>query len=216
MMEGNATQICLAKEIQKGVIVGNCIVKPTKNIGVIRVINTREMDINLSEVNLEFQPLENYNIMNFDSNIITEERLKKILEKIDLTHLNSEETEGIVDILDKYKDIFYLENDKLTYTTTIKHSIDIMTNTKPINSKPYRLPMLQRQEINKQIGQMLEENIISRTNSAWNSPLLLVPKKSTTDQKAFRLVIDYRKLNEVSIGDCFPFVSVSDILDNLG
>lgn len=76
--------------------------------------------------------------------------------------------------------------------------------------------MTQRQEINNQIEKLLEQGIISPTNSAWNAPILLVPKKSTNDKKKFRLVIDYRKLNEVSIGDCFPMPNVTDILDNLG
>lgn len=216
IIKSNEPQLCAAREIQSGVYVANCVVQPKNNIGVISILNTREIDIFLYEVHLDMRPIGSYNIMSFSKQNETNSRLERLLSKIDMSHLNSEESKAIETILEEYKDIFFLENDKLTFTSTIKHSIDLLPGTKPINIRPYRLPMSQREEINRQIGKLLDEGIISRSNSAWNSPLLLVPKKAATDEKKFRLVLDYRGLNEVTVGDSFPMVSISDLLNSIG
>lgn len=62
---------------------------------------------------------------------------------------------------------------------------------------------------------MIEDDVIEETKSAWSSPILLVPKKSISGEKKFRLVIDYRKLNEKIVDDRFPLPNILDILDAL-
>jgi hypothetical protein len=52
------------------------------------------------------------------------------------------------------------------------------------------------------VKQLLEEGIIVKSDSAWNSPILVVPKKTGPDgKKKWRMVVDFRKLNEETIGD---------------
>jgi hypothetical protein len=44
-----------------------------------------------------------------------------------------------------------------------------------------------------------------------------VPKKeSATGEKRWRLLVDYRKLNEKTVGDAYPLPDVTEILDQLG
>jgi len=46
--------------------------------------------------------------------------------------------------------------------------------------------------------------------------LLVVPKKlNASGEKRWRLVIDYRKLNEKTVGDAYPLPDVTEILDQL-
>lgn len=94
--------------------------------------------------------------------------------------------------------------------------IQIVPGSKPVHVKQYRLPLSQREEINKQVAEMLEDGIITPSNSEWNSPLILIPHKSTTDEKKFRVLVDFRKLNEITIGDSIPIPNINDILDSLG
>ncbi|KAK9722049.1 Integrase zinc binding domain [Popillia japonica] len=63
---------------------------------------------------------------------------------------------------------------------------------------------------------MLKDNIIEPSTSEFNSPVLLVPKKSSSGEKKWRLVIDFRKINSKLIGDKFPLPRIDDILDQLG
>lgn len=62
---------------------------------------------------------------------------------------------------------------------------------------------------------MLKDDIIEETQSEWSSPILLVPKKSDNTNKKWRLVIDYRKLNEIIQDDKFPLPNITDILESL-
>lgn len=64
---------------------------------------------------------------------------------------------------------------------------------------------------------MLGQNIIQPSNSPYNSPLWIVPKKlDNSGERKWRIVIDYRKLNEVTVSDKFPIPNIENILDKLG
>lgn len=59
----------------------------------------------------------------------------------------------------EYKDIFYHEQLPLTFTNEIKHEIRL-SRYQPIYIKPYRKSPSQRDEINKYVNKMLEQNIV--------------------------------------------------------
>lgn len=64
---------------------------------------------------------------------------------------------------------------------------------------------------------MLTDGIIRPSISQWNAPLLIVPKKiDASGKQKLRIVIDFRKLNDLTIGDSFPLPNIIDILDQLG
>lgn len=138
------------------------------------------------------------------------------IDKLDLNHLNAEEKQSIMKVLKEYEILFYKEGDKLTFTHEVQHEI-VTTTNRPIYSKIYRYPRIHEQEIEKQIKKMLEQNIITPSNSPYNSPLWIVPKKlDNSGKQKWRIVIDYRKLNEVTVSNKFPIPNIEGILDKLG
>lgn len=138
---------------------------------------------------------------------------ENFLEKIRLEHLNDEEKSRIIDVLKRNKDLFFKEGDKLTSTLEIKHEI-ITSIDRPVFSKIYRYPQVHEKEIERQIQEMLEQGIIQESNSPYNSPLWIVPKKTdNSGQKKWRIVIDYRKLNEITVDDKFPIPNIENILN---
>ncbi|VVC46377.1 Hypothetical protein CINCED_3A009911 [Cinara cedri] len=47
--------------------------------------------------------------------------------------------------------------------------------------------------------------------------LLIVPKKiDANDEQKYRVVVDFQKLNNLTVGDAFPMPNVNEILDQLG
>ena len=117
----------------------------------------------------------------------------------------------------EYPDIFYIEGDRLTSVNGVRHNINLYTDSKPIHVQRYRLPQTHKDEINRQVQEMLVEGKIKPSISPFNSPLLAVPKKPGKDGKPkWRVVVEFRKLNEITIGDSFPLPNINDILDQLG
>ena len=131
--------------------------------------------------------------------------------------MNKEEKAAMEEICREYHDTFHLPGDKLSMATVSGHRVRIKSDTTPCNVKPYRLPEIHKQEVRKQVEKMLEDGIIRHSASPWNAPLLVVPKKTDNEgNRKYRVVVDYRKLNEVTIGDSFPLPNITDILDQLG
>ena len=64
---------------------------------------------------------------------------------------------------------------------------------------------------------MEKDVIITKSTSPWNAPLIVIPKKvDCSGKQKFRICVDFRKLNNITIGDVFPIPNINDILDQLG
>ncbi|KAF0698932.1 Uncharacterized protein FWK35_00030627, partial [Aphis craccivora] len=73
------------------------------------------------------------------------------------------------------------------------------------------------EEIDTQIKQMEKDDIIEPSFSPWNAPLLLVKKKRDASQEEkFRIVVNFRALNNVTINEYHPLPNITEILDQLG
>lgn len=156
---------------------------------------------------------KNYKIQYFEN----QKSINNIEEiKIRAEHLNSEEEKELFKLIKDYENIFPNKNDILTHTETIQHKI-ITKDDIPIYTKSYRYPEIYKEEINKQIKDLLDNKIIRESFSPWSSPIWMVPKKlDASGKKKFRMVIDYRKLNAKTIDDKFPIPNITDVLDKLG
>lgn len=164
------------------------------------------------------QPLEVEEVDGRNYNIIERENLNglAIIDQLRIDHLNLEEKEALLKVVERFTDIFYKEHADLTFTNIIKHKIRTI-NDIPIQSKTYRYPYIHKEEVEKQIQEMLEKNIIRHSNSPYSAPIWIVPKKADASGKTkWRLVIDYRKLNEVTVDDKYPIPNMDEILEKLG
>jgi len=86
-----------------------------------------------------------------------------------------------------------------------------------INVRPHRIPIVHKNEVQRQVEQMLADGVIQYSASPWNSPILVVPKKEDAPGTTkFRIVVDFRKLNGVTISYSFPVPVISDVLNSLG
>nr|CAH7726837.1 unnamed protein product [Callosobruchus chinensis] len=138
------------------------------------------------------------------------------LSKIRVDHLTTEEKSMILELCREFSDVFYDENTPLTFTNRIKHQIRTV-DERPVYSKSYRYPFVHREEVRSQIQKMLDSNIIRPSNSAYLSPIWVIPKKlDASGKQKWGVVIDYRRLNEKTIDDKYPLPNINDLLDKLG
>lgn len=180
------------------------------------ILNTLDKEVKVKKLKLFLEPFDNQQSSIFTINTVSNNRHSTLKEHLRLDHLNPEEKHSIIQICNKYNDVFYLPNDNLTATDVVTHSIKV-TDPTPVVTKMYRFPESLKPEVNRQINKMLHEKIIRPSVSPYNSPLWIVPKKTdASGEKKWRIVIDYRKLNTLTVGDSFPIPNIEEILDQLG
>lgn len=124
------------------------------------------------------------------------------------TSLTQEERSQMNQLLSEQQDLFAPYGPA---TTIIEHHIDT-GDSPPIASPPYRTTPSKRAVIEKEVSQLLEQNIVEECESAWSSPVVLVPKPNGQ----FRLCIDYRKLNRVTVPDLYPLPRLDDLIHSTG
>lgn len=189
-------------------IIGQNILKPLNAIidlyrNTITINNNSIQFLNSSPYTEEINQIE---IAQIDNNV----------QKILFDNLNQQENIALKQILSKFKKLIFLEGQTLTNTNITEHEIKTIVD-RPLYCKIYRYPQIHEQEIYKQIDEMLYQGIIRKSNSPYNAPLWLVPKKTdNSGKKQWRIVIDYRKLNENTVDDKFPIPNIEGILDKLG
>ncbi|XP_063988164.1 uncharacterized protein LOC135168161 [Diachasmimorpha longicaudata] len=216
----SGTGIVRKNQLAKGVFMGECLTKAVKGQVLVCVVNTNDNDvfINPPTVKLESLPSGEIIMMLRDAERgEVKDRIKLLRENLRIEHLNQEEKYSLLEILEEYNSIVQLPGDPPGATDHLKHEIPLKPGTAPINVRPHRLPESQMEEVDHQVKEMLQNGIVRPSKSQWNAPLLVVPKKMDASGKVkFRVVVDFRRLNEVTVGDSFPLPNISDILDRLG
>lgn len=114
----------------------------------------------------------------------------------------------------------YVMNTKMSFTMRINHSplrMKLSIRQRTYFIKRYRYPIIHKPETDELINIMWEQNIIQPSSSPWNSPVWIVLKTlDASGQQKWRIVIDYRRINEKTIHDNYPLPNITDLLDNLG
>lgn len=127
---------------------------------------------------------------------------------IKFQHLDSEKSESLISLIDRYRDLFQEAPGR---TTILEHDVDI-GDSKPIKQCPYRLHPLKRNIVQEEVRYMLDHDLIEPSCSPWSSPVVLVKKEGGQH----RLCFDYRKVNAVTKTDSFPLPRVEDCIDRVG
>lgn len=203
----------IPEQVISNCVMGECLTSVSNSRGILEVTNPSQHDVIFSvdrHVTAEMYNVEYSRTKQLSS------RAEDVISKLRTSHLNPEERANLENLCAQYADVFYIEGEALTFTNQIKHTINT-TDEVPVYTKSYRYPYVHLEEVSRQIQKMLEQGIIRPSQSAWSSPIWVVPKKLDASGKTkWRLVVDFRKLNEKTIDDKYPIPNIADILDKLG
>lgn len=195
-------------EVESGVFVPNTIVEARQGKAQIVVINTSNHEVDITNLKGILQKVEINKSQIMTDNVSTH---------LKIDHLSHNEKSVISNICQEYRDIFYLPGDKLTCTKSAEHEIPLLKDTPPVHVKPYRIPHAQKEEVTKQVDKLLKDDIIRPSSSPYNAPIVLVPKKmDNSGKQKWRMAVDMRRLNDVTIGDSYPLPNITEIIDQLG
>ena len=155
--------------------------------------------------------MSNKNLKDQSNNKQQNRQKSDIKFDLDNSDLNEEQKEILTQFLNQNRNVFATNLQELGKTNLYKHTIDT-GDSKPIKCRPYRTSPAAKQEIQKQIDEMLKNDIIEHSTSEYSFPIVLVKKKNGE----FRFAIDYRKLNAVTQPITYPLPRLDDVFDAIG
>ncbi|GJU23878.1 putative reverse transcriptase domain-containing protein [Tanacetum coccineum] len=134
-------------------------------------------------------------------NIISCTKMQKYMEKgfpIFLAHVTAKEVE------DKS------EKKRLEDVPIVQDFPEVFPEDLPARA-PYRLAPSEMKELSEQLKELSDKGFIRPSSSPWGAPVLFVKKKDGS----FRMCIDYRELNKLTVKNRYPLPRIDDLFDQL-
>ncbi|GKA96705.1 putative reverse transcriptase domain-containing protein [Tanacetum coccineum] len=156
------------------------------------------------------------------SNIILYTKMQKYMQKgfpIFLAHVTAKEVEDKsekkrledVPIVRDFPKVFPKDLPGLPPTRQVEFQIDLVPGAAPVARAPYRLAPSEMKELSEQLKELSDKGFIRPSSSPWGAPVLFVKKKDGS----FRMCIDYRELNKLTVKNRYPLPRIDDLFDQL-
>lgn len=118
----------------------------------------------------------------------------------------------IIKLLNKYKHMFTTQISDLTEANVEPVQIQLINNQPLINYPPYRLPLPEKQFLERHIQDLLNAKILEPSESSVSSPVFLIKNKI---DNSFRMVTDQRRINKAILTPSHPLPTIDSILHAL-
>ncbi|GKF41742.1 putative reverse transcriptase domain-containing protein [Tanacetum coccineum] len=93
----------------------------------------------------------------------------------------------------------------------VEFQIKLIPRTTPVAGAPYRLAPSRMQELSNQLQELSDRGFIRPSTLPWGALVLFIKKKDGS----FRMCIDYRKLNKLTVKNRYPLPRIDDVFDQL-
>ncbi|GJS64395.1 putative reverse transcriptase domain-containing protein, partial [Tanacetum coccineum] len=116
-----------------------------------------------------------------------------------------------VPIVQDFSNVFPEDLPGLPPTRQVEFQINLIPGVAPVARAPYRLAPSEMKELSEQLKELSDKGLIRPSSSPWGAPVLFVKKKD----KSFRMCIDYRELNKLTVKNHYPLPRIDDLFDQL-
>ena len=141
-----------------------------------------------------------------------DESVQPSLCSVEVQREKTELPATITTLLSDYSDIFEEPKTLPPFRADHDHKIPFLEGSNPIKQWPYRYAMYQKNEIYKMVQELLDVETIQNSSSPYTYQVVLVKKKDGS----WRLCIDYRGLNGMTVKDRFSIPLIEYLMDELG
>ncbi|GJZ49423.1 putative reverse transcriptase domain-containing protein [Tanacetum coccineum] len=93
----------------------------------------------------------------------------------------------------------------------VEFQIDLVPGAAPVARAPYRLALSELHELSTQLQELSDKGFIRPSSSPWGAPVLFVKKKDGS----FRMCIDYRELNKLTVKIQYLLLRIDNLFDQL-
>ncbi|GJZ43595.1 hypothetical protein Tco_0590850, partial [Tanacetum coccineum] len=121
----------------------------------------------------------------------------------------NEPTLSDIPIIRDFEDVFPDDLSGLPPQRQVEFRIDLIPGATPVAKSPYRLAPSEMQELSEQLQELQDKWFIRPSHSPWGALVLFVKKKDGL----FRMCIDYRELNKLTIKNRYPLLRIDDLFD---
>ena len=121
------------------------------------------------------------------------------------------ERKKYVELIERNIDVFAKNDDDLGCANHYKHKIELK-DPNPIYVKQFRIAEAYRAGLYDQVKSWLALGVIKPSQSKYNNPIFVVPKKSGKP----RYVLDYRQLNKASVEDKYSMRTIDECIAEIG
>nr|GEX29756.1 putative reverse transcriptase domain-containing protein [Tanacetum cinerariifolium] len=99
----------------------------------------------------------------------------------------------------------------LPLTRQVEFQINLIPGVAPVVRAPYRLASSRMKESSDQLKELSEKGFIRPSSSPWGAPVLFDKKKDGS----FRMCINYRELNKLTVKNRYPLPMIDELFDQL-
>ncbi|GJW44571.1 putative reverse transcriptase domain-containing protein [Tanacetum coccineum] len=114
-------------------------------------------------------------------------------------------------IVQDFPGVFLEDLPGIPPTRQVEFQIDLIPGAAPVARAPYRLAPSEMKELSDQLKELSDKGFIRPSSSPWGAPVLFVKKKDGS----FRMCIDYRELNKLTVKNRYPLPRIDDLFDQL-
>ncbi|GJY78282.1 hypothetical protein Tco_0484083 [Tanacetum coccineum] len=93
----------------------------------------------------------------------------------------------------------------------IEFLIKLIYGAMLVAKSPYRLAPFELEELSGQLKELQDKGFILPSSSPWGAPVLFIKKKDGS----FRMCIDYRELDKLTVKNRYPLPRIDDLFDQL-
>ncbi|GJW13325.1 putative reverse transcriptase domain-containing protein [Tanacetum coccineum] len=116
-----------------------------------------------------------------------------------------------IPVVREFSDVFLEDLLGLPPQRQVEFRIELVAGATPVAKSPYRLAPSEMQELSGQLQELQDKGFIRPSHSPWGAPVLFVKKKDGS----FRMCIDYRELNKLTVKNRYPLPRIDDLFDQL-
>nr|GEY04907.1 putative reverse transcriptase domain-containing protein [Tanacetum cinerariifolium] len=116
-----------------------------------------------------------------------------------------------VPVVRDFPEVFPKDLQGLPPVRPVEFQIDLIPGAAPVARALNRLAPSEMKELSEQLQELSDKGFIRYSSSPWGAPVLFVKKKDGS----FRMCIDYRELNKLTIKNRYPLPRIDDLFVQL-
>ncbi|GJR56355.1 putative reverse transcriptase domain-containing protein [Tanacetum coccineum] len=132
-------------------------------------------------------------------------------ERLLMSAKSSDKKQEEIVVVRDFPEVFLDDLSGLPHIREIEFRIELIPGATPVAKSPYRLAPSELEELSRQLKELQDTGFIRPSSSPWGASMLFIKKKDGS----FKMCIDYRELNNLTVKNRYPLPRIDNLFDQL-